>query len=108
MSAGINDLTKMDAKTTIHEIFKTDLSRVKTHEEAFDTLSRYYSALVELVQPDANDKGRMRNIRLMTPKIGNALLVYHAFVLDSLNQIKRLEQRKSTFQRVKEWFRRGK
>jgi hypothetical protein len=92
---------------TIHEAFEIDLSRAKTHEEAFEALSRYYSILVELVQPDANDKGRMRNIRLITPKIGNALLVYHAFVLDEINQIKKLEQKKTLGHRVKEWFRRG-
>jgi hypothetical protein len=69
----------------------------------------YYQALNEMVQPDANTEGRMRNIRLMTPKVGHAIMVYHAYVCGKvaslLDQIERLEQRKSVWQRVKEWFR---
>lgn len=100
------------SKETIHEAFEIDLSRAETHEEAFKALSDCYSALVELGQPDANDKGRMRNIRLMTPKVGHAIILYHFLsqskIGELLEQIEKLEQRKSIFQRVKEWFRRGK
>ena len=94
---------------TIHEAFELDLNEAKTHEEVFKILDARYSALIELVQPEAQDKDRMKKIRLITPKIGNALIVYRFSVQSKingvLNQIAKLEQRRSTFQRVKEWFR---
>jgi hypothetical protein len=107
------DLTKKDIiEDTVHRAFETDLNDAQTAEDAFKILTTYYSALVELVQPEAQDKDRMKKIRLMTPNVGHAIMVYHAFVAGKvaslLEQIKKLEQRKSTFQRVKEWFRRGK
>ena len=94
---------------TIHEAFELDLNEADTAEDVFKILTTYYSALVKLVQPEAQDKDRMKKIRLMTPKVGHAILVYHAFVCGKvaslLDQIEKLEQRKSLGQRVKEWFR---
>lgn len=91
------DLTKKDIiADTVHRAFEIDLNDAKTSQEAFAMLWIYYQALNEMVQPDANSEGRMRKIRLMTPRVGHAITVYHHFA--------KLEQRKSTFQRVKEWF----
>jgi hypothetical protein len=83
---------------TIHEAFELDLNKADTAEDAFKILCAYYSALVELVQPESQDKDRMKKIRLMTPKLGNAITVYHAYV--------KLEPKKTLGQKVKEWFRR--
>ena len=38
---------------TIHEAFELDLNEAKTHEEVFKILDARYSALIELVQPEA-------------------------------------------------------
>ena len=98
------------SKETIHEAFEIDLNDATTAEDAFAMLWIYYQALNEMVQPSSHSDGRMHSIQLMTPKVGHAIMVYHAFVCGKvaslLEQIERLEQRKSTFQRVKEWFRR--
>lgn len=106
------DLTKKDIiADTVHRAFELDLNDAQTAEDAFKILTSYYSALIEMAQPEANGQDRMKKIRLMTPKVGHAIMVYHAFVAGKvaslLEQIKKLEQRKSTFQRFKEWFRRA-
>lgn len=97
------------SKETIHEAFQLALNEAKTAEDAFAMLWIYYQALNEMVQPEAQDKDRMKKIRLMTPNVGHAIMVYHAFVAGKvaslLDQIKKLEQRKTLGQRVKEWFR---
>jgi hypothetical protein len=100
------------SKEIIHEAFELDLNDATTAEAAFAMLWIYYQALNEMVQPEAQDKDRMKKIRLMTPKVGHAITVYHAYarfrINELLEQLKKLEQRKTLGQRVKEWFRRGK
>ena len=107
------DLTKKDIiEDAVHRAFQIDLNEANTAQDAFAMLWIYYQALNEMVQPEAQNKDRMKKIRIMTPKVGHAIMVYHAYVCGevvSLNdQIEKLEQRKTLGQRVKEWFRRGK
>jgi hypothetical protein len=104
------DLTKKDIiADVVHRAFETDLNDATTAEEVFAMLWIRYSALNEMVQPSSHSEGRMLNIQRMTPKVGHAITVYHAYarfkINELLEQIAKLEQRKTLGQRVKEWFR---
>ena len=98
------------SKETIHEAFNTDLNEAQTAEDAFAMLWIRYTALNEMTQPSSHSDGRMLNIQRMTPKVGHAITVYHAYARSKINglldQIEKIEQRRAVWQMVKEWFRR--
>lgn len=109
------DLTKKDIiEDAVHRAFELDLNNATTAEDAFAMLWIYYQALNEMVQPEAQDKDRMKKTRLMTPRVGHAITVYHAYVQSKMDDLQtqiavltiRLDQK--WWNRVREWFRRGK
>ena len=89
-----------------------DLNTANSPQDASEVMAVIHSVLVELSQPNAHSDNRMNKIRTMLTSSGEAermtVKLYQAKVNELLDQIERLEQRKSVWQRVKEWFRRGK
>ena len=92
-----------------------DLNTANSPQDASEIMAVIHSILVELAQPNAHSDNRMNKIRTMLTSSGEAerltVKLYQMKVTDLLDQIAaltiRLDQRKSTFQRVKEWLRRG-
>jgi hypothetical protein len=88
-----------------------DLNTANSPQDAAEVMAVYHSVLVELAQPNAKSDNRMNKIRTMLTSSGEAermtVKLYQAKINELLNQIERLEQRKTLGQRVREWFGRG-
>lgn len=87
-----------------------DLNAANSPQDASEVMAVIHSVLVDLAQPKSKAGFRMNKIRTMLTSSGEAermtVKLYQAKVNELLNQIERLEQRKTLGQRVKEWFRR--